>query len=91
MLLRAIVRVNRFLLDPLFNRRVSFVIGADGRLLDIIKSELNMNVHADRALEVLKEKAGRREKAGRGRDVVKLDGDRRVRLEADEPKASRRN
>src|SRR5205823_9302949 len=76
---------------PLFNRRVSFVIGADGRLLDIIKSELNMNVHADRALEVLKEKAGRREEAGRGRDVVKLDGDRRVRLEADEPKASRRN
>jgi thioredoxin-dependent peroxiredoxin len=39
---------------PLFNRRVTFVIGADGRLLDIIKSELNMEVHGDRALEILK-------------------------------------
>jgi thioredoxin-dependent peroxiredoxin len=38
---------------PLFNRRITFVIGADGRLLDIIKSELNMQVHGDRALEVL--------------------------------------
>jgi peroxiredoxin Q/BCP len=39
---------------PLFNRRITFVIGADGKLLDIIKSELNMQVHGDRALEVLK-------------------------------------
>ena len=39
---------------PLVNRRVTFVIGADGRLLDIIKSELNMQVHGDRALEILK-------------------------------------
>jgi peroxiredoxin Q/BCP len=38
---------------PLFNRRITFVIGADGRLLDIIKSEMNMQVHGDRALEVL--------------------------------------
>jgi peroxiredoxin Q/BCP len=39
---------------PLFNRRVTFVIDADGRLLEIIKSELNMEVHGDRALEVLR-------------------------------------
>src|SRR5438067_839576 len=65
---------------PLFNRRVSFVIGADGRLLDIIKSELNMDVHADRALEILKAIAARR-----GEDVGKKDGDRHVRLEADAP------
>jgi peroxiredoxin Q/BCP len=39
---------------PLFNRRITFVIGADGRLLDVIKSEMNMQVHGDRALEVLK-------------------------------------
>jgi peroxiredoxin Q/BCP len=39
---------------PLFNRRVTFVIGADGTLLDIIKSEMNMQVHGDRALEILK-------------------------------------
>src|SRR5437763_8498580 len=40
---------------PLFNRRVSFVIGADGRLLAIVKSDRNMNVRADGALEVLKQ------------------------------------
>ena len=39
---------------PLFNRRITFVIGADGRLLDIIKSEMNMNIHGDQALEILK-------------------------------------
>ena len=39
---------------PLFNRRITFVIGADGRLLDVIKSELNMQIHGDRALEVLR-------------------------------------
>ena len=60
---------------PLFNRRVTFVIGADGRLLEIIKSELNMQVHGDRALEVLK-------------DAPKPD--RRIKLEADEPDPARR-
>jgi len=66
---------------PLFNRRVTFVIGADGRLLDIIKSELNMEVHADHALEILKNKT-----------TVRLDesGDRHVQLEAEAPKPTRR-
>ena len=66
---------------PLFNRRVTFVIGADGRLLDIIKSELNMAIHADRALEILKS-------AGAVRHDER--GDRHVRLEADTPKPARR-
>ena len=39
---------------PLFNRRTTFVIGQDGRIVDVIASELNMRVHADRALEALK-------------------------------------
>jgi thioredoxin-dependent peroxiredoxin len=64
---------------PLFNRRVTFVIGADGRLLEIIKSELNMQIHADRALEVLKSARGEAAK------------DRHIRLEAEEPKPARRN
>ena len=66
---------------PLFNRRATFVIGDDGTLLDIIKSELNMQIHADRALEILKSAA-----------AVRHDerGDRHVRLEMDTPKTARR-
>jgi thioredoxin-dependent peroxiredoxin len=66
---------------PLFNRRVSFVIGADGKLLDIIKSELNMQVHADKALEILKSIVPTR---------VLDEPDRHVRLD-ESPKVSRRN
>jgi len=36
------------------NKRTTFVIDRDGTVLDVIKSELNMNSHADRALEVLR-------------------------------------
>jgi peroxiredoxin Q/BCP len=36
------------------NKRSTFVIGADRRLLDVIHSEVNMNGHADRALETLR-------------------------------------
>lgn len=36
------------------NKRVTFVIGRDRTLLEVIKSETNMDVHADQALEVLK-------------------------------------
>lgn len=43
---------------PMRNRRVTFVIGRDGRILEAIRSELNMDVHADRALEVLRAEAG---------------------------------
>ncbi|WP_018657884.1 peroxiredoxin [Actinomadura flavalba] len=35
-------------------RRQTFVIGTDRRVLEIIKSEVRMNVHADRALAALK-------------------------------------
>ena len=38
---------------PLMNKRMTFVIGRDGTVLDVIKSELSMQVHADRALETL--------------------------------------
>lgn len=43
---------------PMRNRRATFVIGRDGRILEAIRSELNMDVHADRALEVLRAEAG---------------------------------
>ena len=35
------------------NRRTTFVIDTDGRVLDVIANEINMNVHADRALQAL--------------------------------------
>jgi thioredoxin-dependent peroxiredoxin len=40
--------------SPLKVRRKTFVIGTDSKIVEVIGSELNMNVHADRALEVLK-------------------------------------
>jgi peroxiredoxin Q/BCP len=36
------------------NKRTTFVIDADGTLLDVIHSEISMNSHADKALAVLK-------------------------------------
>lgn len=39
---------------PLLTRRQTFVIGTDGRILDVIKSELRMSVHADKALATLR-------------------------------------
>lgn len=42
---------------PLFNRRATFVIDTDRRVLAAFSSELNMEMHADRALEVLRENA----------------------------------
>lgn len=39
---------------PLLTRRQTFVIGTDSRVLEVIKSELRMAVHADKALEVLR-------------------------------------
>jgi thioredoxin-dependent peroxiredoxin len=38
---------------PLFNRRATFVIGTDGRLLAEIRSEIDMGRHADEALAIL--------------------------------------
>ena len=39
--------------DFLKVRRTTFVIGRDRRILDVINSEVSMDVHADRALAVL--------------------------------------
>jgi peroxiredoxin Q/BCP len=39
---------------PLFNKRTTFVIDTDAKVLDVIGSETNMDKHADQALEVLK-------------------------------------
>ena len=36
-------------------KRWTFVIDADGRVREVIKSGTNMRVHADRALEVLRQ------------------------------------
>ncbi len=38
-------------------KRATFVIGSDLRVLGVIRSEVRMNVHADRALEILKSAA----------------------------------
>jgi peroxiredoxin Q/BCP len=40
-------------LGPLFNRRSTFVIGTDGRLISQINSEVDMARHADEALAAL--------------------------------------
>lgn len=42
-------------LDFLKVRRTTFVIGRDRRILDVIASEMNMEVHANRALAALRE------------------------------------
>ena len=39
------------------NKRATFVIGTDQRVLEVIRSELSFNSHADRALEVLRQRA----------------------------------
>ncbi len=39
---------------PFGNRRITFVIDTDRSLLQVIKSETNMMVHADTALETLR-------------------------------------
>jgi thioredoxin-dependent peroxiredoxin len=38
---------------PLSNKRMTFVIGTDRRVLDVIGSEFDMNSHADKALAAL--------------------------------------
>lgn len=39
---------------PLFNRRATFVIGTDRKVIAAFSSELDMNSHADRALDALR-------------------------------------
>src|ERR1700692_1647212 len=41
-------------LDLLKVKRATFAIGRDGRIADGINSELNMNAHADKALDALR-------------------------------------
>jgi peroxiredoxin Q/BCP len=41
---------------PVHAKRATFVIGEDRKILEKIKSELNLTVHADRALKVLRER-----------------------------------
>ncbi|WP_440902714.1 peroxiredoxin [Actinosynnema sp.] len=43
---------------PLPVKRHTFVIGTDLTVLEVIKSEFAMNAHADKALAVLRERAG---------------------------------
>jgi peroxiredoxin Q/BCP len=42
---------------PIMNKRATFVIGADRQILAAIGSELNMDIHADEALKVLRSAA----------------------------------
>jgi len=45
-------------LGPLLNKRTTFVIDTDRRLLDVIKTEYNMETHADAALAALAARDG---------------------------------
>jgi peroxiredoxin Q/BCP len=46
------VKRGRISITPV--QRATFVINTDGTVRDVIKSEINMNLHADKALESLK-------------------------------------
>ncbi len=48
----------RFMPGPMATKRATFVIDTDGRILDTIASEFSMMIHADRALETLRARAG---------------------------------
>ncbi|MEZ0339612.1 peroxiredoxin [Mycobacterium sp. pV006] len=51
--------VKRGLLGKLMPvKRTTFVIDTDRTVLEVISSELNMNAHADKALEVLRRRSG---------------------------------
>jgi len=47
--------VKRF--GPLPNKRATFVIGTDRKILGVVQSELDMTGHADQALEILRNEA----------------------------------
>jgi thioredoxin-dependent peroxiredoxin len=49
------VRGGNFGLSP--TKRVTFVIDTDRRVLEVVKSEIRMSVHADRALDALRKRA----------------------------------
>ena len=54
---------------PIFNKRATFVIDTDRRVLAVISSELNMDVHADRAIEALRTRAAETELPGIGQPL----------------------
>ena len=39
-------------------KRATFVVGRDGRVIDVVKSEVRMSVHADKAIEALQTMPG---------------------------------
>lgn len=41
-------------MGPIFNKRATFVIGTDRRIVTVVNSETNMDVHADEALAALR-------------------------------------
>ncbi len=43
---------------PIPTKRATFVIGQDRRVIEVISSEIRMDVHADRALQTLRARAG---------------------------------
>lgn len=43
---------------PIPSKRATFVIDTDSTVLEVISSETNMDVHADRALQVLRNRSG---------------------------------
>ncbi|WDZ83146.1 peroxiredoxin [Micromonospora cathayae] len=43
----------RLPLGPLSTRRMTFVVGRDARVVEVVHSELGMHAHADRALRAL--------------------------------------
>jgi peroxiredoxin Q/BCP len=45
-----------FKLGPV--KRATFIIDRDRRIVDVVKSEINMNAHADRALAALRTRGG---------------------------------
>jgi peroxiredoxin Q/BCP len=55
----------RLALGPLGTRRMTFVIGTDRRVIEVIHSELSMTDHADRALQALRA-GGRRPRGETG-------------------------
>ena len=44
---------------PWPTKRVTFVISPEGRILEIVRSEIRVNAHADRALQALHGRSGR--------------------------------
>ena len=43
---------------PLPNKRKTFVVAGDGTVMRTVRSETNMRLHADKALEALRKEAG---------------------------------